>query len=181
MTSLTSTAVTDTTAATGEVAWDAHGGLEVLTFDIGGESFAIEAALVREIVDPLPETIVPGAPALVDTVVNYRGRIVPVADLRVAFAMEPAPDTADSRIVIVDLPLGDEAVLLGLRSDHVHEVVTLAQASSEAAPSVGVRWPRAYVRRLVRWRDDLIVLPDLPAILAPALGADSAAPESNAR
>ncbi len=153
------------------IAWNAHGGLEVLTFDLGGERFAIEATSVREIVDLLPETSVPGAPALVDTVVNHRGRIVPVADLRAAFAMVAAPPTADSRLVVVEHALDDETLLLGLRADRVHEVVTLAAASSEDAPSVGVRWPRAYVRRLVRWGDDVIVLPDLAAILAPALGA----------
>lgn len=150
------------------IAWDAHGELEVLTFDLGGERFAIEATLVREIVELLPETKVPGAPALVDTVVNHRGRIVPVADLRAAFAMVAAPPTAERRLVVVELTLDDETLLLGLRADRVHEVVTLAEANSEDAPSVGVRWPRAYVRRLVRSGDDVIVLPDLAAILAPA-------------
>ena len=152
------------------IAWNAHGELEVLSFDLGGESFAIEAVLVREIVDPLPETRVPGAPALVDRVVNHRGRIVPVADLREAFAMVAAPPGAESRLVVVELALDDETLLLGLRADRVHEVVTLAETSSEDAPSVGVRWPRAYVRRLVRWGDDVLVLPNLAAILAPALG-----------
>lgn len=151
------------------IAWNTHGELEVLTFDLGSERFAIEATLVREIVEPLPETRVPGAPAMVDTVVNHRGRIVPVADLRAPFAMVAAPPTAESRLVVVELALDDETMLLGLRADRVHEVVTLAEANSEDAPSVGVRWPRAYVRRLVRSGDDVIVLPDLAAILAPAL------------
>lgn len=155
---------------TAVITWDAHGELEVLTFDVGGESFAVEAVLVREIVDLLPETKVPGAPVLVDTMVNFRGRILPVVDLRVAFAMPVVPATANSRIVVVELTLADETLLLGLRADRVHEVVTLARASSEDAPSVGVRWPRAYVRGLARWRDDVIVLPDLAAILTPALG-----------
>ncbi|MBW6527456.1 chemotaxis protein CheW [Sphingomonas sp. RHCKR7] len=152
------------------IAWDSHGELEVLTFDVGGESFAVEAVLVRELVELLPETAVPGAPALVDAMVNFRGRIVPVADLRAAFAMPAAGATADSRIIVVELTVADETLLLGLRADRVHEVATLTEASSEDAPSVGVRWPRAYVRRLVRWRDDVIVLPDLVAILTPALG-----------
>jgi purine-binding chemotaxis protein CheW len=161
--------------ATSTIAWDSHGELEVLTFDVGGESFAVEAVLVREIIDLLPETRVPGASALVDTMVNFRGRIVPVADLRAAFAMPAARPTADSRIVVVELMLGGEMLLLGLRGDRVHEVATLAEASSEEAPSIGMRWPPAYVRRLVRWRDDVIVLPDLAAIFTPALASAATA------
>lgn len=158
------------------IVWDERGELEVLTFDIGTETFALEATLVREILDLLPETYVPGAPPLVSHVVNFRGRIVPVADLRLAFGMEATDVTANSRIVVIELPLDGEPTLLGLRTDHVHEVATFSAASSEEAPIVGVRWQREHVRRLVRWRDDLVVLPDLHAIFAPALsGASSAA------
>ncbi|MBY9063082.1 chemotaxis protein CheW [Sphingomonas yunnanensis] len=153
-----------------DLAWDSRGNPEVLTFAVGGETFAVEAMLVREIVDPLPETRVPGALPLVDALVNVRGRIVPLVDLRAAFAMPPSAVTADRRIVVVELTLGVAASLLGLRADRAHEVVTLAEASSEDPPALGMRWPQAHVRRLVRWRDDVIVLPDLAAILAPALG-----------
>lgn len=147
----------------------------MLTFDVGGETLALEATLVREILDLLPETTVPGAPPLVRHVVNFRGRIVPVADLRLAFAMEAGETTADSRIVVIELPLDGEPTLIGLRTDHVREVATLAAEASEEAPVVGIRWQREYVRRLVRWRDDLIVLPDLHAIFAPVLAGAAAA------
>ena len=61
--------------------------LEALTFDLHGETFALEATLVREVLDLLPETEVPGAPAFVSAVINFRGRIIPLVDLRVAFDM----------------------------------------------------------------------------------------------
>ncbi|WP_159761226.1 chemotaxis protein CheW [Sphingomonas sp. 8AM] len=152
-----------------DTAWNERGELEVLTFDVGGETLALEATMVREILDLLPETLVPGAPALVRHVVNFRGRIVPVADLRLAFAMEAAETTPDSRIVVIELPFDGEATLIGLRTDHVREVATLTADASEEAPVVGMRWHRDYVRRLVRWRDDLIILPDLTAIFAAVL------------
>lgn len=155
----------------GLIAWNAHGELEVLIFELGGEIFALEATLVQEILDLLPETFIPGAPALVSHVVNFRGKIVPVADLRLAFGMEPTPPSADSRIVVIELELAGEATLLGLRTDHVHEVATLRQATSEAVPTVGIGWRRDHVRSLIRWKDDLVVLPDLAAILVPAMGA----------
>ena len=155
--------------AAADTAWNARGELEVLTFDVGGETLALEATMVREIHDLLPETLVPGAPALVRHVVNVRGRIVPVADLRLAFAMEAAEITPDSRIVVIELPIDGEATLIGLRTDHVREVATLTADASEEAPAIGMRWQRDYVRRLVRWRDDLIILPDLAAIFAAVL------------
>jgi len=156
-----------------DTSWNARGELEVLTFDIGGETLALEATMVREILDLLPETLVPGAPALVRHVVNFRGRIVPVADLRLAFAMEAGETTADSRIVVIELPIDGEPTLIGLRTDHVREVATLNAGASEEAPAVGMRWQRDYVRRLVRWRDDLIILPDLTAIFAAVLSPRS--------
>lgn len=155
--------------AAADTDWNARGELEVLTFDVGGETLALEATMVREILDLLPETLVPGAPALVRHVVNFRGRIVPVADLRLAFAMEAAETTPDSRIVVIELPVDGEPTLVGLRTDHVREVATLSAGASEEPPAVGMRWQRDYVRRLVRWRDDLIILPDLPAIFAAVL------------
>jgi len=144
--------------------WDAHGQLEVLTFDLQGETFALEAFLVREIVDLLPETQVPGALPLVGSVVNFRGRIIPVADLRLAFGMAAAEATVESRIVVIELERDGESIQLGIRTDRVHEVTTLHRNASEQPPMVGMRWRRDYLRELVRRGDGVVLLPDLPAI-----------------
>ncbi|WP_425288427.1 chemotaxis protein CheW [Sphingomonas gellani] len=140
----------------------------VLTFDLDGEVFAVEAISVREILDIIPQTAVPGASALVGSVVNFRGRVIPLADLRVAFGMGPAPVTGDSRIVVIEIDLDDQPTLLGLRADKVHEVTALAKCDSEEPPTVGMRWRRDHVRSLVRRDQGLIVVPDLQAIFASA-------------
>lgn len=144
--------------------WDDNAQLEVLTFDLEGEIFALEAALVQEILDLLPETVVPGAQPLVGSVVNFRGKIIPIADLRRAFGMPPADSTVDSRIVVIELELNDELVQIGIRTDKVHEVATLHRDASEPPPAVGMRWRHDFVRELVRDQNGVIVLPDLPAI-----------------
>lgn len=144
--------------------WNEQGELEVLTFDLQGETMALEAFLVREIVDLLPETTVPGAMPLVGSVVNFRGRIIPVADLRLAFGMTMAETTVDSRIVVIEIELEGESVQLGIRTDKVHEVTTLHRDTSEEPPMVGMRWRRDYVRELVRRDQGVVFLPDLPAI-----------------
>ncbi|MHA6718106.1 chemotaxis protein CheW [Sphingomonas sp. RS6] len=146
--------------------WDAHGNLEVLTFDLGEETFALEAMLVREILDLLPETSVPGAAPLVRSVVNFRGKIIPIADLRMAFAMPQTEPTVDSRIVVIEIELGGEPTQIGIHTDKVHEVTTLNQTASEDPPAVGMRWRREFVRELVRRPTGIVVLPDLFAIFA---------------
>ncbi|KQM40799.1 chemotaxis protein CheW [Sphingomonas sp. Leaf10] len=146
------------------VAWNQDDRLEVLVFDLGGQSFALEAVLVREILDMMPETRVPGAPPLVSHVVNFRGRIIPLANLHLAFGMEVAAMTPDSRIVVIEIDLDGQPTMIGLRTDKVHEVATFDAASSEAAPVVGMRWRRDHVRALVRHGDDIVVLPDLEAV-----------------
>jgi purine-binding chemotaxis protein CheW len=150
--------------------WDEAGQLEVLTFDLQEETFALEAVLVREILDLLPETVVPGASALLGSVVNFRGKIIPIADLRLAFGMAQAAATLDSRIVVIEMEIGGETVQLGIRTDKVHEVATLRQEASEEPPAVGMRWRRDYVQALVRKEDGVIVLPDLPRIFHSFIG-----------
>jgi len=160
---------------TNQTQWDANGTLEVLTFDLQEETFALEAILVREILDLLPETVVPGAAPLVGSVVNFRGKIIPIADLRLAFGLPAAEATVDSRIVVIEIEAEGEAIQLGIRTDKVHEVATLHQHASEEPPAVGMRWRRDFVRELVRTPEGVIVLPDLSAIFRPFLGGSESA------
>ncbi|MGV3512897.1 MAG: chemotaxis protein CheW [Novosphingobium sp.] len=157
----------ETTMAGEATPWDENGQLEVLTFDVGDERLAVEAVSIREILDLLPETPVPGAPALVASVVNFRGKIIPIADLRVAFGMprNPVEDVnADHRIVVIETEIGGEPLQIGLRSDKVHEVTILDRADSSEPPLLGMRWRREFVRELVRQPGSVIVIPDLPTI-----------------
>lgn len=144
--------------------WDSEGRLEVLTFDLAGETFAVEAMLVREILDLLPETIVPGSSPLVRSVVNFRGKIIPIADLRLAFDMPAAENTVDSRIIVIEIEIGGEPTQIGIRTDKVHEVATLNQSDAEKPPVVGMRWRREFVHELVRQSGGIVVLPDLGTI-----------------
>jgi purine-binding chemotaxis protein CheW len=159
--------------------WDAAGTLEVLTFSLQEETFALEATLVREILDLLPETVVPGAAPLVGSVVNFRGKIIPIADLRLAFALPAAEATLDSRIVVIETEIAGEATQIGIRTDKVHEVATLRQSDSEEPPAVGMRWRRDFVRELVRTPGAVIVLPDLAAILDASFGDGNSAGASS--
>lgn len=138
--------------------------VEVLTFNIAGETFAIEAIIVQEILDLLPETIVPGARPFVASVINFRGRVIPLADVRLAFGMEAAKPTSDSRIIVIELEMDGEPVLIGMRTDKVNEVTTLKRSASEPPPSVGMRWRADYIDCLVKRGNDFIIVPNIRAI-----------------
>ena len=144
--------------------WNENDELEVLTFDIAGETFAIEAVMVREILDLLPETPVPGARPFVASILNFRGRVSPLADIRIAFGMEATTVTNDSRIIVIELELDGEPVLIGVRTDKVNEVTTLSKTASEPPPSVGMRWRADYIDCLVKRDSDFIIVPNMHAI-----------------
>lgn len=156
--------------------WTPDHGLEVLTFGLGGETFALEAGIVREILDVMPLTRVPGADPMAAAVINFRGRIVPLADLRISFGMEAAANTADSRIIVIELELDGNATLIGLAADRVNEVTVLDVLDAEEPPIIGIRWPREHIHCLVRREGDVVVLPDLPNLFARliAQGAEAA-------
>jgi len=140
--------------------------VEVLTFDMNGETFALEAVMVQEILDLLPETAVPGAQSYVASVINFRGKVIPLADLRLAFGMEATEATIDSRIIVIEIDLQGERTLVGLRTDKVNEVTTLAKTASEPPPSVGMRWRADYINCLVKRGGEFIIIPNLQAIFS---------------
>jgi purine-binding chemotaxis protein CheW len=144
--------------------WGDHNDLEVLTFSIEGETFAIEAIRVQEIVDLLPETAVPGAKPFVASVINFRGKVIPLADIRLAFGMGAAEKTIDSRIIVIELPLEGERTLIGLRTDKVYEVTNFSKYASEPPPSIGMRWRPDYIHCLIKRGAQFVIMPNLIAI-----------------
>jgi purine-binding chemotaxis protein CheW len=146
--------------------WQGHDNLEVLTFDLNGETFALEASVVQEILDLVPETMVPGAPRFVGKVINFRGRVIPLADVRLPFGMESREPTIDSRIIVISLDFDGEAVLVGLLTDKVNEVTTLPRTACEPPPRVGMRWRSDYIHCLVKRGGEFIIFPDLDAIFS---------------
>jgi purine-binding chemotaxis protein CheW len=141
--------------------------LEVLTMDLQGETFALEASCVREILDLVPVTEVPGSQPFVSGVINVRGKIVPLADLRLKFDMEQKPDTIDTRIVVIEVDIERVPTIVGIRADKVHEVTELAPSALADVPRVGMRWRPEYIRFIGKRGNDFIVVPDIVRILSP--------------
>jgi purine-binding chemotaxis protein CheW len=152
--------------------------MKALTFGLQGEVFAIDAEGVREILDLPPITEVPNAPAFASSLINVRGRVVPLADLRVTFGMDrPEPD-ADTRNVVFEIELGGEPAIVGILADKVHDVADIETATIEEVPKVGMRWRAEYVRGIGKRNGDFIIIPDMDRIFGAELHVTaSRAPE----
>ena len=140
------------------------GPMKALTLRLQDELFAVEAESVREILDLVPITEVPNAPPFVGGLINVRGRVVPLADLRVMFGMDrPEPDQ-DTRIVVMEIDIDGEPTVAGILADKVHDVTDIEAASIEEAPKVGMRWRPEFIRGIGKRNGGFIIIPDLARI-----------------
>jgi purine-binding chemotaxis protein CheW len=140
--------------------------LEVLTFGLQGETFAIEAGIVREILDHASVTEVPNARPLVGGLINVRGKVVPLADLRVVFGMERTPPSVDTRVIVIETDLDGEPTIIGIVADKVHEVTELAATSLAEVPRIGMTWKPEFIRCFGKRGSDFVVVPDLVSIFS---------------
>jgi purine-binding chemotaxis protein CheW len=139
---------------------------EALTLALGGEIFAIDANCVHEILDMIPLTEVPGARPFVGSLINVRGKVVPLSDLRIKFGMEQTPPSIDTRIVVIEIDFGGEPTVVGLLADKVYEVTTIGGASIEDTPDIGMRWRPDFIKGIGKRGSEFIVIPDIVRIFS---------------
>lgn len=108
-----------------------------LSFHVGPEEFAMSVLGVREIMGMQDVTAVPHTPVYVKGIINLRGKVVPVVDLRLKFGMPAPENTARTCIVVVDVPGGGATVLMGVIVDSVSDVVNIASGEIENPPDFG--------------------------------------------
>lgn len=137
---------------------------QFLMLGLVDEVFALDATIVREILDPVPVAEVPGARSFLRGVINVRGKIVPMADLRVRFGMEPAPMTADTRFVVLEIDLQGEPTTVAIVVEKVHEVTELSLDAMSDAPPVGMQLQPEFITGIALWKDDFVVLPHMERI-----------------
>ena len=100
--------------------------------------------------------------------INVRGKVVPLADLRLRFGMTPKPPTQDTRIVVLELEFEGEPIIAGIRADKVHEVVEVAASSLQDTPKVGMKWRPEFIRCIGQRGDDFMVVLDIARVFAGA-------------
>jgi purine-binding chemotaxis protein CheW len=139
--------------------------IQVVMIGLGDEKFALDAGMVREIIDPVPVTRVAGAKAFVPSVINVRGNVIPLADLRIRFGMPVTENSADTRIVVVELDIDGEPVLVGITADKVYEVSEISRTNVQQTPRVGMHWRPEFIRFITKWREEFVIVPNMERIL----------------
>lgn len=146
---------TDTgTAITGE--------RQLVVFDLASEAYGVDIGTVREIIRLQEITHVPNAPDFVEGVINLRGKVIPVVDLRKRFGVAVGEQTAESRIVVVDIAGED----IGVMVDAVAEVLRIAADSVESAASIITTADSYYILGIAKLGEQLIILLDLEKVLS---------------
>lgn len=138
--------------------------ITLVTMALGSQTLAIPASALREILDPLPVTRVPGAALFVPHVVNVRGSVVPLANLKIALAITEDSIDERSRILVLELPLDGEPALVAIKADAVYEVTTIETADIERIPETASNWPPDFLIGLYKGPAGFVLLPDLAAI-----------------
>ena len=138
----------------------------VVTMALGQQTLAVPAELLREILDPLPVTRVPGAGPYVPGVVNVRGSVVPLADLKQALAIPDEGADDRRRILVLDVVIAGETTTVAIAADAVHEVATVETGAIEPVPASSHAWPPEYLSGLYRGPHGFVLLPNLESIFS---------------
>lgn len=141
------------------------GSIQVVMIGLGEEKFALDAGMVREIIDPVPATNVAGAKSFVPSVINVRGNVIPLADLRIRLGMPVTEATADTRIVVIEIDIDNEPVLVGLTADRVYEVTEISRSDVQPTPRVGMHLKPEFLRFITKWREEFVIVPNMERIL----------------
>jgi len=138
-----------------------------LTFILGGESYAIPVLKVREIIRLTSITAVPQMPTHVRGVINLRGKIIPVQDLRMRFGFPEAGNTDQTCIVVVQVRTGDgQSTAMGLIVDGVEEVTQIAAGDIEETPDFGTQVSNDYLMGMAKLKGAVKALLDIDQVIA---------------
>jgi purine-binding chemotaxis protein CheW len=138
-----------------------------LTFGLADEHYGLEVMRVQEIVGFMPVTRIPRLPAFVAGVVNLRGRVIPVVDMRLAFGLPPAEVTERTCIVVVHVERGDESrAVMGVIVDEVSDVADLVAESIEDTPEFTSDVDTSFIKGVGRIEDRVLLLLDIDRALS---------------
>lgn len=138
-----------------------------LTFSLSNESYGVDVLKVREIIRFLKITPVPQMPAYVKGVINLRGKVLPVIDLRLKFGLEAAEATERTCIVVVRVQAGEHDITLGMIVDSVEEVINLNESEIEETPEFGAKVDTAYLMGMAKVKGAIKTLLDIDKVVSP--------------
>jgi len=146
---------------------DRDHGQSYVVFRLGGEGYALEVMRVQEVLDMQSLTEVPGGPKFLLGVINLRGHVVPVYDLRMPFGL--SRDTTQTRapcVLIVETTVGSDPQITGLLVDRVSDVLEFSPEEVQAAPQLGLGKATPFVRGLIRHQDAFLLVLDVDRVFS---------------
>lgn len=139
---------------------------QFLTFNLDEEVYALDITQVREVLDYTDITKVPKMPKFMRGVINLRGGVVPVIDLRLKFGLSITENTVDTCIIIMEITLDGETTLLGALADSVQEVISLDSGQIEPPPKIGTRLNTEFIKGMGKKNDDFIIILDIDRVFS---------------
>jgi len=137
-----------------------------LTFSLAGEEYGIGILKVKEIIGMMNITPVPQTPEFVKGVINLRGKVIPVVDLRLRFALEAAAYTERTCIIVVEVAGQGGSVMMGIVVDAVSEVLNIRGADIENTPAFGVRLNTDFILGMAKAAGGIKILLDIDKVLS---------------
>jgi purine-binding chemotaxis protein CheW len=138
-----------------------------LTFRLGREEYGLPVLKVREIIKLLDITAVPQAPPHVKGVINLRGKVIPVVDLRLKFALPPQPYDEQTSIIVVEIAGLHSTIMMGVIVETVCEVLNIAADEIEETPNFGDHMRTDYMRGVAKVKGTVKILLDLDRAFSP--------------
>ena len=139
---------------------------QYLTFRLEDGIFALDISKVREVLDFTSITKVPRTPEFMRGVINLRGSVVPVVDLRLKFGMSRTEGTVNTCIIIAEVAVENEAFVLGALADSVQEVLDLEAVNILAPPRIGTKLKTEFIKGMGRQRDRFIIILDIDRVFS---------------
>ncbi len=137
-----------------------------LTFSLAGEEYGIGILKVKEIIGIMPITVVPQTPKYIKGVINLRGKVIPVIDLRLKFSLSAADFTERTCIIVVEIASTGRMIMMGIVVDSVSEVLNIKAADIEATPSFGTKLNTEYILGMAKTGGGIKILLDIDKILS---------------
>ena len=140
-----------------------------LVFGLESEEYAIGVERVEEVIEYEIPTPVPRTPDYLLGIINVRGRLVPILDLRRRFGLPPAEATVDSRFIVLDLHWDKESLSLGVLTDSVQGVIDIPKDAMGPPPRIGRTGSEAFLQGTARMQERILLVMEVDQILTPAL------------
>lgn len=138
---------------------------QFLTFLVNQETYAVSVGHIREVLEFQSPSVVPRMPDYMRGIINLRGSVVPVIDLKMKFGLGETEKTVDASVIVSEIELEGKEIILGLLTDAVSEVIEIAPEEIEPSPSIGTAIDSSFIEGMGKKGEDFFVILNINKVL----------------